>query len=233
MKKTCLALAVFAVSGWNHLSAQTLVNFDSIQFWVGSGSNRAAMVIDWKDTSQSSFAWGYRWNGAASGYDMISAIAGNIGTNLTPAVPDGTGDVALTLFTKAFSFGLVVDTFRYQFGLVTLAEGGFDPNTAGYWAYYTADGITTLPGVWESSNVGMTDRVLANNSWDAWTWAENFDATVPVAPIAAIPEPGTVLLLLGGGLLVVLVMRRRRRPAFAVAINPERSRHTGKDRHER
>lgn len=229
MKKTCLALAIFAVSGWNHLSAQTLVDFDSIQFWVGSGSNRAAMVIDWKDASESSFGWGYRWNGEATGYDMIRAIAGNIGTNLNPAVPDEGGDVALTLLTKEFPFGLVVDTLRYEFGPVTLAEGGFDPNTSGYWAYYIADGITKLPGIWESSNVGMTDRILANNSWDAWTWAENFDATVPVAPIAAIPEPGITVLFLAGGLLIVLVAIRRRRPTYAPLIIPKTSRCTGRD----
>ena len=36
--------------------------FDDIHYWVGEGTNRCALVVDWGGTAK---AWGYRWNGAA------------------------------------------------------------------------------------------------------------------------------------------------------------------------
>lgn len=51
-------------------------SFDDIKFWVGDGSNQAALVIEWHDgSSPDAMVWGYRWNGEASGHDMIVAIA--------------------------------------------------------------------------------------------------------------------------------------------------------------
>src|SRR2546423_15577948 len=54
----------------------TPFSLDDIQFWVGSGSNRAALAIDWADDSiqPPSLVWGYRWNGTAHGSDMLTAI---------------------------------------------------------------------------------------------------------------------------------------------------------------
>ena len=47
--------------------------FDDIQYWVGNGTNRCAVVIDFNDGSvpNSSFAWGYRWNGDAPSVESI------------------------------------------------------------------------------------------------------------------------------------------------------------------
>lgn len=50
--------------------------FDNIRFWVGSGSKKAALVIEWHDgKSPDALVWGYRWDGEANGHDMIVAIA--------------------------------------------------------------------------------------------------------------------------------------------------------------
>lgn len=39
---------------------------DDVHLWVGAGTNRMVLVIDWNhDRSVSSKAWGYRWNGPA------------------------------------------------------------------------------------------------------------------------------------------------------------------------
>src|SRR3974390_1833771 len=47
-------------------------DFSNIQFWVGSGANQAALVIDWRDgLTPESLLWGYRWNGSATGLDML------------------------------------------------------------------------------------------------------------------------------------------------------------------
>ncbi|RRD63122.1 Ig-like domain-containing protein [Tannerella forsythia] len=58
------------------LRADQSFTFDDIKYWVGKGQNRAALVIEWHDGNDpDAIVWGYRWNGNASGLDMISAIA--------------------------------------------------------------------------------------------------------------------------------------------------------------
>ena len=60
----------------SQLRADASFSFDDIQFWVGSGSKKAALVIEWHDNnSPDAMVWGYRWDGEASGHDMIVAIA--------------------------------------------------------------------------------------------------------------------------------------------------------------
>src|SRR3954465_10393847 len=51
-------------------------SFDDITYWVGSGSNRASLAIDWQQGSSqpASLVWGYRWDGIATGAQMLSAI---------------------------------------------------------------------------------------------------------------------------------------------------------------
>ena len=48
-------------------------SFTDIKYWVGSGTNECAVVIDFNDGSvmNSSFAWGYRWNGDAPSFKAI------------------------------------------------------------------------------------------------------------------------------------------------------------------
>lgn len=49
-------------------------NFDSIDFWVGDGENRAAIVLTWHDTNKTvpdNMVWGYRWDAAV---DTISGL---------------------------------------------------------------------------------------------------------------------------------------------------------------
>lgn len=36
---------------------------DDIHFWVGGGTNRTAIIVDWNTTGAQPLAWGYRWNG--------------------------------------------------------------------------------------------------------------------------------------------------------------------------
>jgi hypothetical protein len=76
-----ILLALLAVSV--HVRALSL---DDVQFWTGSGTNRAALIIHWSapevrnnssvpnPAAEKSIAWGYRWNGDASAQDMFNAI---------------------------------------------------------------------------------------------------------------------------------------------------------------
>lgn len=57
------------------LQAQTL-NYQQVDFWIGSGNDTTLLVVDFKDgTVDSSYVWGYLHNGAASGEDLLNAVA--------------------------------------------------------------------------------------------------------------------------------------------------------------
>ena len=59
------------------ISASATINFSAsdIQFWVGTGSNSAVVVIAWDDyTTPTAYAWGVHWNGTASALDLVDSI---------------------------------------------------------------------------------------------------------------------------------------------------------------
>ncbi len=52
------------------------VDFSKIVHWAGSGENRAALVVQFNDGKEDvAYVWGYRWNGTASGEDMLREVA--------------------------------------------------------------------------------------------------------------------------------------------------------------
>ena len=54
-------------------------SFDDIEFWVGTGSDSAALVIDWYDDKGGTLVWGYLFDAADdvqnTGYAMVAAVA--------------------------------------------------------------------------------------------------------------------------------------------------------------
>src|SRR4029078_4101914 len=69
-------LVSFCAFSWLSSACASGFSFDDIKYWVGSGSNRAARAIDWSDGSSQppALVWGFRWDGAATGAKMLSAI---------------------------------------------------------------------------------------------------------------------------------------------------------------
>lgn len=195
-------LSAFFVLAAAAAQAQTF-DFGDIVNWTGSGDNQAAMLIDWQDGStHPALVWGYRWNGVANGEDMLQAIAA--------ADPD------LAAQITSYSFGDAVTALGFN-GAAYGADGpgshyasGFNAGTPGFWAYYTGTG-TSLPS-WSESGVGFSDRTLANDAWDGWSWSANFNDTAPsnppiAAPVPA-PEPASAGLL---ALAALAGLRQRKR----------------------
>ena len=69
----------------------------NIQFWVGSGSNSIVAVFQWCQNETMGVAYGYRWNGSATVYDMLTAI-----------------DAADSRFTITFAGTTSINTYTYQ-----------------------------------------------------------------------------------------------------------------------
>ena len=73
-KVQIVSVCVFAAFASPALAASFA--FDDVEFWVGSGANCAAIAIDWveQSTVEPALVWGYRWDGTASGRDMLTAV---------------------------------------------------------------------------------------------------------------------------------------------------------------
>ena len=105
--RTTIAAALCAtISSQSFAAAQALPRaetLDDIAYWVGSGTNRCAVVIDFNDDSASycSFAWGYRWNGDAP---SMKAILDEITAS----------DPRLKMFASSSEYGSFIDAFAYD-----------------------------------------------------------------------------------------------------------------------
>ncbi len=205
----------------------TVQSFDDIEFWVGSGSNESAFVVDWHDQC---LVWGYRWDGEATGEDMLIAIceadsrfhalAYYTGPGLGSALggigydTDNDGIYGITDGTVTYDQDTMVDGFvatdGYDFDDWTSTDsrdnwysGWYD----GYWSYWLEDGSG-----WNYSGVGMSSRILTDGCWDGWSWADFAQYGYGSAPedmqAAPVPEPATIALLCIGSIGFI----KKRRP---------------------
>jgi len=68
--KTLLGLAFLAIT-----ASINAFGFSDITTWAGSGSKQVGFVVDWNDgINPQSLAWGFRWDGNATGLDLLNAI---------------------------------------------------------------------------------------------------------------------------------------------------------------
>jgi hypothetical protein len=186
-------------------------SFDDIDFWVGSGANRAALVIDWIEdsTEPPALAWGYRWDGVARGRDMLLAIvtadprlyAKLGGTPANPNAVYGLGydanndgqfgiDDGTTFNSSGIAFSGPADGAVANDPDDYYAEGWF----AGFWHYGIASTNPYDGGSWTDIQFGMTSRVLTDGAWDSWA----FEGTT-VPPFNAYAENPTAAQPPSGG----------------------------------
>ena len=208
-------VALLMVLLCSRCAAAAPFSFDDIEYWVGEGSNRAAVVIDWDDNSAApqALAWGYRWDGDALGSDMLLAVltaddrlfAKLGGTPSMPAavyglgydadgdgqfgVDDGTEfDEAGIAFMGPPDLGMATDAGDYY------AEGWF----SGFWHYGKADSNPYDGGMWVNDVGGMAGRDLSDGAWDSWVFTPTFDfsayaenPSAAAAPVVTVdPLPG-------------------------------------------
>ena len=210
MKKINTALLALILTS---LQLQALVgSLDNIEYWVGAGANRAALVVQWNDgLTPVSVAWGYRWDGTATGLDMLRAIAGSTRVEDPAGEPAGGGmgaDDRLNLGLVKYDFGLSVLSLEYlpSAGATRtqsdwysgywqyLIRGGkfeyYDWATEGTALYDEAGSNSYESGAWTSSPIGAGDRPLIDGAWDAYAFAAEFITEPLVQPLAAtLPVP--------------------------------------------
>jgi len=161
------------------------ISLDNIQLWAGSGTNRAAMVIEWNSpelfnqttvpapVANKTMVWGYRFNGTATGTQMLDAILGadpklyvmvneEFGSTFVVGIGynrNGNGVIGLTdgVTTNYFINGLLTNndsTFADSAGPINSCDlywGGFDgPN----WQVFTE--ANDSGGFYNSPNRGSS-----------------------------------------------------------------------------
>jgi hypothetical protein len=168
-------------------SAGPVASFDDIEFWVGQGNNRAVVVIDWFENSTEvpALAWGFRWDGAATGQTMLSAVIaadprlyaksggfGGLGASLYGlGYDDGDGQFALNDET-AFDEQGFADSEGPADGAVAVDANDYyrEGWIEGFWNYGYSVG-SPFPGeTWKPSQVGMSGRPLHDGDWDSWAF---------------------------------------------------------------
>jgi hypothetical protein len=215
MKKWIAAMLGLPVFG---LHAQTPINsFDDIQFWAGSGTNRAALVIQWPDAEfPTSIAWGYRWNGEATAQEMIFALAGVLTGG--PA-PSAGSDPRLEF-----------DLLYYGAGLNDYFVNEIRFNQDGLGAPWSAD-LRIMPGydgvdfnvlsfrygtsLWSSatftvSNFGPAGVPLLDGAWIGWIYADGTDEELtfeqpyaaPASVLPPLPKPTPSIHISNGAAVV-------------------------------
>lgn len=118
------------------------VEFDKIRHWAGSGEKSAALLIQFNDGKQDvAYVWGYRWDGTASGEDMMRAVCAS--SKSLAALVQYTGSMGSTLngvgLSKDRSF---LADLKYDFDRAAVGgEVNFD-----YFTPNTSMGQTDAPG---------------------------------------------------------------------------------------
>lgn len=223
MKQLTLTLAALAVAGSAHA-----IHFEDIEFWSGTGSQRAGFVLQWETgPTATALAWGYRYDGTATVDDMIRSLSRWV---------DGDGNIHLGADARLFSYGAFnsIGTAIYGFGYDTDNSGVtgsgyttgplFDDAVAndstdewrvgwsvnGFWSLW--DGaIGDETSTWGFASQGVSSNPLRNNGWTAFAfapasngWSTEMTENIRAAPV---PEPATLVVLAAGA---ALLARRRR-----------------------
>jgi len=200
--------AVLAIVGLTGTAGAYTFDEVAVDAWVGSGDNRALLVVDWQEAR--TLVLGYRWDGSATAVQMVNALHdANVGfyrkwhpEYVNKSIfgmgwdVDGDGGSFVPGFPEN-EIGYATDPDDYY------AEGWMNN---GYWAYFTSsNGVD-----WSYDGAGL-EHTLTDGEWNGFSWAAapSWDGGVP-DNIPLLPEPATALL--AAGALGVVVGRRPRRP---------------------
>ena len=153
-----LAKSVTQLMTAKPMAESTDFTFDDITYWVGEGENRAALVLQWNDDrEEGALVWGYRFDGTATGFDMIKEIAA--------------ADDRLYFAASQSSLGYTIGGIGYDLdgdGDIALLENG--------------NRIEVVDGMAENSNY---DNLTAADSDDLWIsgWYSGYWKTIPTSSL--------------------------------------------------
>lgn len=225
---TMVAILMVAMACEARAALVTVGDFNDILFWTGSGTNEAALVLQFPTTIgtgtatvvPTSIAWGYRWDGSATFADMLFSLAGGI-TGGPPSVAGSDSRLSVDVsYSSSWNAYFVNEISYSQIGLPSSdwsqairTISPYDIETGEYPAQYQLD---LAAGSWmgsplDLSGFGVSDTALADGGWYGFVQADGSDATYAFAqPVSAVPEPSTWAMLAGGAAVWITWRRRAR-----------------------
>lgn len=184
---SCAAAAALGLAAGG--AARAEFTFDDVHFWVGGGTNRAVVVVDWNTAGAQPLAWGYRWDGEpVPARVAIEAIARE--------------DNRLEYASSVSQWGTSVDGFGYDrsdvaaafdlaAGAATDAEAlvGVYAGTI-YWAQSPGAGTSFEACDWTYGS-GVDYDLLSDGGWYALklTDWQSGESSVPERTPAAAESP--------------------------------------------
>jgi len=146
---------------------------DNIRFWLGSGTNECAIVVDFNDGSveECSFAWGYRWNGTAP---SVRAILDEITAK----------DQRLKMFFHSSEYGSFIDAFAYD------ADG--DGGTFTLSGFVKSDADDLFPATESKQDI---DDETGNIIYSGTSWMQLYGTGTSFADVTFTETPNGVDLM--------------------------------------
>ena len=190
MKHYTLAVCTaFAAHSLLAVYSSSAFTFDDIHYWIGAGTNRAAVVVDWNNgATNASIAYGVRWNGISTNLAQIIRGLDNEDRRFYSALSDESwGTWILGFAYDRDGDGGCVDM---EAGQATDADDYVavdDFSSDYYWALVRTDSCVISSNlVWRYCSSGADRQVPTNGVWFAvkrinWIVGEEANPSVPVA----------------------------------------------------
>ena len=190
------AVAAFTPSVSAMVASNEVNCFDDIHYWVGEGTNRCAIVIDWSLYGVAK-AWGYRWNGEGTNVaEIVTRIARE-----DPRLKVGVQGMTSS-FVDLYFFGYDVNDNHPAWDMDSLYGACSDPEAlllredteyfSMWWVFYGPMNGTSFPCDPQTSSWEAANQVTAeNNEWFVFSYGcpEYVGDWEEVPAYLTVPEP--------------------------------------------
>ncbi|QDT01117.1 hypothetical protein [Adhaeretor mobilis] len=174
-------------------ATQPVASFADIQFWIGSGTNRTALAIDFngQTPTDEALVWGYRWDGTATGSDLFQEVVAadsQLFAKLVAIPPEGEAIIGIGYDANndqqfAITGGATFDELGiFHSPSVSDAETSLDEQDLyaegwflGYWHLGTQ--ADDPAGTWSSSQTSIGALPLVDGSYVGLAFTTDTEST--------------------------------------------------------
>lgn len=161
-------------------SSKLVSTFDDIHYWIGEGTNRCGVVVDWAGY-ETAKAWGYRWNGTCTNLlEVVRRIA-----HEDPRLKFGVQRMGS--FWDLYFFGYDVNDCHPAWDLVNgmasddeaLAHREDSEFYSAWWGLYGPMNGDAFPTVKQTPSGTAADQIVPQNAdWFVFSYGSNWSAPV-------------------------------------------------------